>query len=262
MLEFQLRNCKGDIGFLIEGSDSVTIGSGGWTRVPPFLEYAFINDLEYNWDLILNFIIALANNTGISQNGTRMAVVVFSETAKLEIKFSDHQSYESFESSVLAIEYPKTIFANSLKGFDVALNEMFDESTGMRPNPIPKTLIYLSDGQCRTNDCDPSLSNIPDACKREEQCAPDQCESYRNCQEKRFAEWGTRFDSRNIRKIGIRWNGFGIGKIGGLGENINEIVDFVGKQNFFPADSFNEILTKQFRRSLSICEGKYYLLPK
>lgn len=140
MLEFQLSNCKGDIGFLIDGSDSVTTGSGGWIKYnSSYLIQGSINDLEYNWDLILNFIMVLANNTGISQNGTRMAVVVFSGTAKLEIKFSDHKSYESFESAVLAIENPSN-FTNTLKGFDVALNEMFNESTGMRPNPIPKTL--------------------------------------------------------------------------------------------------------------------------
>ena len=114
-------------------------------------------------------------------------------------------------------------------------------------------LIYLTDGQCTTNDCDTTLSNIPDACKKQEQCAPEQCENYRNCQEKRFAEWGMRFENRNIRKIGI-----GIR----LGDKINEIVDFVGEENFFRTDTFNEILTKPFRRSLSVCEGKYYLLQK
>ena len=77
-----------------------------------------------------------------------MAVVVFSLNAKLEIKFSDHQNYESFKKAVLAIDHPKGGTA-TLKGFEVALNEMFNEETGMRPSEIPKNLIYVTDGVCK-----------------------------------------------------------------------------------------------------------------
>ena len=252
MSEFQLSNCKGDIGFLIDGSRSIIIGSGGIRWDGNSWGYDRFGDLEYNWDLILNFILVLAKNTDISQNGTRMAVVVFSEKANLEIKFSDHQNYESFESAVLALVHPESL-TNTLTGFEVALNDMFDESTGMRPNPVPKTLIYLTDGRCEIYDCDPIFTDLPDECRTSDACLPDECRKYRNCQEKRFAEWGKRFEDRNIRKIGI-----GIS----LGDNTKEIVDFVGEPNFFRKNSFNEILTEQFRSSLSICDSKYLTLMK
>ena len=128
---------------MIDGSGSVTTGTGyieGRLRA--------VNDLEYNWNLILDFVLLLARNIGISENGTRMAVVVFSYDAKLEIKFSDHQNYESFKKALLAIDYPRDITA-TIKGFKVALNEMFNEETGMRPSEIPKNLIYVTDGVCK-----------------------------------------------------------------------------------------------------------------
>ena len=242
---------------MIDGSGSVTSGTGYVEQGFINNRIAFVNDLEYNWNLILDFVLLLARNIGISENGTRMAVVVFSYDAKLEIKFSDHQNYESFKKALLAIDYPRDITA-TIKGFKVALNEMFNEETGMRPSEIPKNLIYLTDGRCDTDECDTSLPNFPDVCLLvKTQCFYDilgtDCATYMNCQDQKFKEWGKRFEIRQIRKTGI-----GIALEGGgyASDAETQIISFVGEKNFERKDNFNEILTKQFRRSLSLCDGE------
>ena len=161
-----------------------------------------------------------------------MAVVVFSDDAELVIKFSDHQNYDSFEKSVLAINHPMGL-TNTLRGFEVALNEMFNESAGMRPDEIPKNLIYLTDGECNGN----YINGTPFDCNIE-----------------KFEEFGNRFKERKIRKIGI-----------GIGRDINvdatsQIVSFVGKQNFIKQDNFYNIMTETFRSNLSICDGELNIL--
>ena len=62
-----------------------------------------------------------------------------------------------------------------------------------------------------------------------------------------FARWGNLFRNRNIVTIGI-----------GIGEDIDdqEISDFVDESNYYKKKSFNQILTKRFRRSLLLCESK------
>ena len=217
MLEFKQSGCKGDIGFLIDGSASIVRGTGVLTSSG--------QDFEYRWNLIQDFILVLAKTIGISESGTRMAVVVFSYDVKLEIKFSDNRNYDSFEKAVLAINHPASA-TNTLMGFEVALNEMFNVSTGMRADEIPKNLIYLTDGQCGDRD-----GNL-------------------DCSKDKFKEYGNRFRERKIRKIGI-----------GIGGSINdeaesEIISFVGKQNFIKKDNFYTIMTENFRTNLSICDGE------
>ena len=116
-LEFKYSGCKGDVGFLIDGSGSIVKGYGPGR-----------NFFEYYWNLILDFIVVLAKPIGISDSGSRMAVVVFSDDAELVIKFSDHQNYDSFEKSVLAINHPMG---------------------------LTNTLIYLTDGECNGNYINP-----------------------------------------------------------------------------------------------------------
>ena len=241
---------------MIDGSGSVATGTA--YLIPGRNYLSPVYDFEYNWNLILDFVLLLAKNIGISENGTRMAVVVFSEYAKLEIKFSDHQNYESFQKAVLAIDHPRSSTA-TLNGFEVALNEMFNEKTGMRSSEVPKNLIYLTDGQCLTEECDTSLPNFPDEClnlprkcdmgtKQEDLCFP-----FMNCNDQKFKEWARRFETRQIRKTGI---GIGLDGLGSAIDAETQITSFVGEKNFDRKDNFNEILTKQFRRSLSLCDGE------
>ena len=235
ILEFQLRNCKGDIGFLIDGSNSIIVDELTMTIV------------NHNWNIIKDFILVLARSVGISANGTRIAVVVFSTDAILEVKFTDHDSYASFERAIIQIEIPAGE-TNTIKGFDVALNQMFDESLNGRSN-APKTLIYLTDGKCLMDG--PCLNdiNVPAACRFCRcSCIIDgiDCFAYNGlCPKRAFVEWGERFERNQIRTIGI-----------GVTDSVSrdEIIAVVGESNFYKIENFNELLTKEFRQSLAICD--------
>ena len=127
MIEFQRFDCKADVGFLIDGSGSISVP-------------------EHNWNLIKDLILVLAKDLNITEDGAHVAVAVFADAATLDIKFSDFTDYHSFEQEVIKLHYPAG-GTDTLSGFNIALNQMFDESTGMRAD-VQKTLIYLTDGKC------------------------------------------------------------------------------------------------------------------
>ena len=225
-IEFQRFNCKADVGFLIDGSGSINHEEHGGS--------------PYNWNLIKDFVLVLAKNLNISEDGAHMAVGVFSNEATLDIKFSDYTDYESFEQAVLQLRYP-SLLTYTLKGYDLAYNQMFSESNGMRSN-VPKTLIVVTDGICARN-----CSLADDASCRETGCKSDYChKEYFMCPNE-FARWGKMFRNRKIKTIGI-----------GVGERTNEteIIEFVGQSNYYKKKSFNQILTKRFQQELVLCEGK------
>ena len=198
MIEFQRFDCKADVGFLIDGSGSITVP-------------------EHNWNLIKDLILVVAKDLNITEDGAHVAVAVFSDSATLDIQFSDFTDYHSFEEEVIKLQHPGG-GTDTLSGFNIALNQMFDESTGMRAD-VPKTLIYLTDGVCNADNCDIN----------------------------EFARLGNLFRNRKIMTIGI-----------GIGEDINdeEITAFVDESNYYKKKSFNQILTKRFRRGLLLCESK------
>ena len=199
--EFPFHNCKGDVGFLIDGSSSIVDRNLGGQH--------------YNWNIIKDFILVLGHGLNISEDESHLAVVVFSLYAKLEIKFSDATNYEDFEKLVTKLPHPQEA-TYPLRGFDTALNQMFDVSNGMRLN-VRQTLIYITDGDCMSAGCAGKM-----------------------------VSWGERFDDRGIKRIGI-----------GIGSEISkqEIVDFVGLENYVHKLRFNQLLTKDFRRNLSLCEA-------
>ena len=85
MIEFQRFDCKADVGFLIDGSGSITNGA------------------EHNWNLIKDLILVLAKDLNITEDGAHVAVAVFSDSATLDIKFSDFTDYHSFEERVIKL---------------------------------------------------------------------------------------------------------------------------------------------------------------
>ena len=232
---FQRFNCVADVGFLIDGSESITEPRAG--------------GVEHNWNLIKDLILVLAKDLNITEDGAHVAVGVFSSVATLDIKFSDFTDYPSFERAVIELPHPakKT---DHLKAFDLAFHQMFDESTGMRPPDVPKTLIFLTDGECN-RDCKITAGEAGnDVCKRF--CSSDYCDkTYRQCDISEFTRWGNLFRDRSINTIGI-----GVGK----STNEKEIIEFVGQSNYYRKTSFNQILTKRFRRSLLFCECKLVIL--
>ena len=70
-IEYQRFNCIADVGFLIDGSISITD--------PDF------DGVEHNWNLIKDLILVLAKDVNITKNGAHMAVAVFSSVATLDI---------------------------------------------------------------------------------------------------------------------------------------------------------------------------------
>ena len=81
----------------------------------------------------------------ISEQGGRAAGTTFSHQAELQIKFSDHTSYPTFESALEAIPYVGRTTRINL-GLEVALEEMFQESNGMRSG-VTQTMVLITDGQ-------------------------------------------------------------------------------------------------------------------
>ena len=97
---------------------------------------------------------------------------------------------------------------------------------GMRPD-IPKTLIYITDGHCSGNP--PRSGNCTD--------------------DARFRFYGDGFRNRNITVFGV-----------GVGSNINEqqiklVLD--NDRNYRKADTFTDLMTKEFVRNISLCPGMY-----
>ena len=236
-IEFQRFDCKADVGFLIDGSLSITDERYG--------------GIKHNWNLIKDFILVLAKDINITEDGAHFAVGVFSTIATLDIKFSDFTDYPSFEKAVIELRHPaevsdELIHTDTLRGYDLAFNQMFDESTGMRSD-VRKTLIFLTDGQC-ARGCEFNAAEANDNTCRGGKCKSNYCQKlYVECDRNSFPQWGNRFRNREITTIGI-----GVG----LSTKEQEIIDFVGQSNYYKKKSFNLILTKRFRRSLLFCEGK------
>ena len=103
-----------------------------------------------HWKDEKNFVKKLAQAIRMSPEGGHAAVTIFSskssnhEAAELMIKFNDHKTFPDFEKAVDALPYWRgTTYID--QGLDVARNEMFRESNGMRPT-APKTLVLITDG--------------------------------------------------------------------------------------------------------------------
>ena len=99
---------------------------------------------EEHWEMEKEFVKKLDRSLRISPTGSHAAVVIFSDDAKLAVKFNDYPTVHSFE---LAIGRITRLDGGTRidKGLSLAFDEMFRESNGMRPNSI-KTLVLLTDG--------------------------------------------------------------------------------------------------------------------
>ena len=113
-----------DVGFVLDNSGSM---------------------LEHHWEMEKEFVKKLDRSLRISPTGSHAAVVIFSDDAKLAVKFNDYPTVHSFE---LAVDRITRLDGGTRidKGLSLAFDEMFQESNGMRPNSI-KTLVLLTDGK-------------------------------------------------------------------------------------------------------------------
>ena len=97
-----------------------------------------------DWAMEKNFVKDLAKQLKISPTGGHAAVILFSDNARLHIKFSDHSDTASFNTAVDLLPY--TAGGTRMdKGLEVALNQMFNAANGMRPNSS-KSVLLMTDG--------------------------------------------------------------------------------------------------------------------
>ena len=181
-----------DVGFVLDVSGS--IGS----------EYLLERD----------FVKQLAKKMGIWANGVHASVVQFSSSAYLKIPFMD--DITDFTSEVHTLYEKTEPYGNTRidKGLDVAFDEMFQTSNGMRPfGECNKVVIVMTDGQ---NDYPNMLIGKTD----------------------RFHEAGIR-----VVVIGV-----------GSQVDNDELLRLVKfHNNFYQAKDFDELLSDSFLANLAAC---------
>ena len=91
------------------------------------------------------FVIRVAESFHMAPKGTQFALITYSSTAKLHIRFSDHLDQEKFKSVVYNLPFSAggTRFDKALK---LAAEEMFTTKSGARSG-VPKVMIILTDGR-------------------------------------------------------------------------------------------------------------------
>ena len=116
--------CKGDFGFVLDCSGSV----------------------EGHWDLEKSFVKQIVRQINISPNGGRAGITEFSTDAELKIKFSYHTSLAGFENQLDNLDHLAHGTTRIDRGLELALDAMFQESNGMRPN-VTQNLVLITDAQ-------------------------------------------------------------------------------------------------------------------
>eukprot|EP00794_Sanderia_malayensis_P005383 gene5383-6056_t len=111
-----------DVGFIVDSSGSLS------------REYGKEKD----------FVKEVASGLDISSKGSHVGVVLFSDHARLSIKFADYTNYKDFESAVDNLPLLKSTTRID-KALTLAYDQMFNERNGMRVK-APKVLILLTDG--------------------------------------------------------------------------------------------------------------------
>lgn len=103
------------------------------------------SSVKNHWEDEKSFVKKLLDHIIISPHGGHVSVTTFANRAKLMIKFSDHEDASSFETALDALPYWGSTTKIDL-GIEVALQEMFKESNGMRSD-VTKTMVLITDGQ-------------------------------------------------------------------------------------------------------------------
>ena len=98
-----------------------------------------------------NFVIKVAESFHMAPQTTQIALVTYSSTAKLHIRFRDHLNQDSFQTVVQHLPFAAggTRFDKALK---LAAEDVFTAQSGARAG-VPKVMIILTDGR-QSNDID------------------------------------------------------------------------------------------------------------
>ncbi|XP_065072057.1 LOW QUALITY PROTEIN: uncharacterized protein LOC135696557 [Rhopilema esculentum] len=124
-IENEARNCATvlDIAFIVDSSGSI---------------------LPKDYQLQKDFIKTIAQENGLSENGTHIGLVLFSQFASVPIKFNDYYVLEEFKEGVqlLAHKYSVTRIDEGLKA---AYDKLFTKGYGAREN-AHRVAFLLTDG--------------------------------------------------------------------------------------------------------------------
>lgn len=115
---------KADIAFLMDASESMT---------------------EDDFEKQKDFVIKVAESFHMAPKTTQFALVTYSSTAQLHIRFRDHLNHESFKTVVQHLLFAAggTRFDKALK---LAADGVFTGQSGARAG-VPKVMIILTDGR-------------------------------------------------------------------------------------------------------------------
>lgn len=121
---------KADIAFLMDASESMT---------------------EDDFEKQKNFVMKVAESFYMAPKTTQFALVTYSSTATMHIRFKDHFNRDSFNAVVKGLPFAAggTRFDRALK---LAAEEVFTAKGGARVG-VPKVMIILTDGR-QSNDYD------------------------------------------------------------------------------------------------------------
>ena len=156
----------------------------------------------------------------ISADGAHVAVTTFSNAEFIEhpIHFKDHINLTSFIDAVDRSVKHTGGETDTIDGLNASLNNMFNESNGMRSN-VQQVLFFMTDGRCSTNgyNCTPQYPQI----RRD-------------------------FDNRGIKIIGL-----GVTSKA----DAEEILMFVNRKNYRNITDFTTLFDPGLPRKLHICDG-------
>ncbi|XP_046846527.1 uncharacterized protein LOC124440255 isoform X4 [Xenia sp. Carnegie-2017] len=118
------KNCKFDIGFLVDSSSSMK---------------------DCNYDGQKKLINNIAEQFQVASNKSHASVILYSEMAAMYKNFNRFYSLKDFQ--MLVKELPMISGPTHLdQALDVAATKMFSTKNGMREESIPKLLFVLTDG--------------------------------------------------------------------------------------------------------------------
>lgn len=121
-----------DVAFIIDGSGSIRDANPA--------------DGSYdNWNLLLTFIANVADNLPVSQSGTHVGAVVFSDVGQLFFPLSRYIDTASLRAAILSTPYPGGN-TNTSGGLYITRTQLFNKLYGDRPQ-IPNLAIIITDGK-------------------------------------------------------------------------------------------------------------------
>ncbi|KAJ7380123.1 hypothetical protein OS493_010834 [Desmophyllum pertusum] len=136
-----------------------TCDSGALPRCDRVMDISFLVDSSesvglQNYKKLLDFVRNLAKTTHMSPSGTHASVVIFSDTARVQIKLDDYDDIREFNKALRDVPYlgQKTRIDKALR---VASGGVFNSRAGMRAG-VRRVAVLLTEGhQTRSFDAIP-----------------------------------------------------------------------------------------------------------